>query len=489
MFRNIKILFTQSIIYGIGTIFERVLAFLMLPLFTNFLSQEDFGTYTLWFSYVIILNPLFLFGQNTALIRFYGSVVKRDEQISIFSTAFWTVIMAATIFSGIGLLAFRPLMNLLFETQTGAGSLTLFLIIVLWLDSINLLALNLLKAENRAFSFAWISILCGIAIPLVTVYLLILLKMKAIGAVLAILVVATLKLGLLTLVVIRRRLRFTFSIDYFKKMARFGLPFVPTILAASLMVTLDRILIDKMIGKAAVGIYAAGCRLGMFISLLTKAFQYAWEPFIAANFQKPDAKQIFSKVLTYFVLVTGLVYILVVLFVDDIVRIKIGNYTFFGADFYESTAVVPLIMLGSLCYGIYLNFIVGAYAQKKSGYFLLFTGLAALVNLVLNFLLIPVWGMQGAALATVGSYGVMLLGMFLLNQKIYPISYEYPRILKIVVLLLLPLLIVTLGDWWQNTSVKILLVLLLPFLLVLFKVFEKEELHRIKQLVWFRKGK
>jgi len=283
-------------------------------------------------------------------------------------------------------------------------------------------------------------------------------------------------------VVIRKTLRWSFSMIRFREMSRFGLPFVPTVLAASLMVAIDRILLDRIFGKAMVGIYGAGFRLAMIISLFTKAFQYAWEPFITVTSNQKNAAQLYARIFTYFVLVISLIYLTIALFVEEIVRLRLGPITFFGAEYFESTRVVPIIMLGSVFYGIYLNFIVGIYVHKKSIYFPLLTGVGAGINFVLNYLLIPQYEILGAAWATVGAYGIMMLWMYFLNQKYFPIHYEFVRLIKLGLVLSFILVLPTWSVHFQNVTFKMVLLLLVPIFLLLLRFFEKNELVHFKKL-------
>ncbi len=481
MFKKILTLFKQSIIFGMGTVFERLLAFLMVPLFTNTLSKEEFGIYVLWVSYIVLASPFFLLGHNSAIIRFYAASENESERKIIFSTSFWTVLIVSGFFSFISLLLIKPLNPILFDTQV-SDAVMWYLIGVLFFDSLNLLGLNVLKAENRAMSFALISIITGLAVPILTIYFIVYLKMNVEGALLAILGVTFIRFIVLWPIVFRNRIQFKFSIVRFKELTWFGLPFIPTILGTSLMVSIDRIFLKSFYDTATAGVYGAGCRIAMVISLLTKAFQFAWEPFIASTYQEKDAPMLYCKIFTYFSLIMTLFFMLITLLIEDIVQIRFRQYTFLGEEYYGSLPIIPVVMLGSLFYGFYLNFIPGVYVQKKSIYFPVITGIAALMNFVMNWLLIPIYGMQGAAWSTAVAYFAMMIGMFLLNQRFYPVPYEYGRLLKLI--------LVTGGVlvfyFYSQPIVlinKVFLFLATIILLWLVRFFEKNEIQRFQTLI------
>ncbi len=481
MFKKILTLFKQSIIFGMGTVFERLLSFLMVPLFTNTLSKDEFGIYVLWISYIVLASPFFLLGHNSAIIRFYAASDDERERRTIFSTSFWTVLFVSSVLSVIGLLFAPPLSRWLFDAQV-TPAVTWYLFGVLFFDALNLLGLNLLKAENRAMSFALISILTGLAIPILTIYLIVYLKMGVEGVLLATLFVTILKFIILWPIAFQKRIQLVFSVTIFKELTHFGLPFIPTILGASLMVSLDRIFLKYFFDTATAGVYGAGCRIAMVLSLLIKAFQFAWEPFIASSYQEKDAPVLYGKIFTYFALITTLFFVFMTLFVQDIVRLNFGKYTFLGKEYFESISIIPVIMLGSLFYGFFLNFIPGVYVRKKSIYFPVITGIAALINLVLNWLLIPVYAMQGAAWSTVVAYLIMMIGMYLVNQRLFPVPYEYGRLMKLFLIAGATLLFYYLSPTYSFMN-KIFLFMATLILLWLVRFFEKNEIQRIQTLI------
>ncbi|MCI0515149.1 polysaccharide biosynthesis C-terminal domain-containing protein, partial [candidate division KSB1 bacterium] len=277
-----------------------------------------------------------------------------------------------------------------------------------------------------------------------------------------------------------------FSKDYFRKMLHFGLPFVPSILGAALMVSLDRIFLEKYWGQATVGLYGAGSRLAMLIGLLIKAFQFAWEPFLTATYQQADAPRLYSKIFTYFVGILGVIYLGITLLVNELVRLKFGNYTFFGPEYYASTTVVPLLMLGAVAYGIYLHFTIGIYVQRKSIFFPVVTAFGAIISLGANWLLIPTYGMLGAAWANVLAFGGMMLVMFGLNQKYFPIPYEFLRLGKLILVLASTGLAPVLFGGLNAPGLKLGLWLLIPLWLGLLNFYEKTEFRQLKS---YLKGK
>ncbi|MCW9098356.1 MAG: polysaccharide biosynthesis C-terminal domain-containing protein, partial [Ignavibacteriaceae bacterium] len=186
-----------------------------------------------------------------------------------------------------------------------------------------------------------------------------------------------------------------------------------------------------------VGIYKANYKLGIFMMLFVNMFQYAWQPFFLQNAKDPSAREMFSKVLTYFVLVGSILLIVLSLFINDVAKIQIAGYSLIGSEYWSGLNIIPIVLLAYLINGMYVIFSAGIYIEEKSIYVPIITGLGALVNVVANFILIPVLNITGAALATLAAYFVMALGYYYVTQKFYKVKYELKRIGHIFLAVLL----------------------------------------------------
>ncbi len=233
-----------------------------------------------------------------------------------------------------------------------------------------------------------------------------------------------------------KNLHFKVDKEILKKMIYFGLPYLPASISSTIVQVIDRPLVQAMTNTETLGIYSANYKLGIFMMLFVTMFNFAWQPFFLTNAKEENAKQLFSKILTLFLLIASVIWIVLSLFVDEFARWQfLPGRSIIGKDFLSGLPIVPIILLGYLFNGLYYNFQVGLYIEEKTKYFPVVTGLGAIVNIGVNFLLIPIWGIMGAAIATLAAYIVMAVSLFLFSQKVYKIHYEYARIFKIIGLL------------------------------------------------------
>lgn len=226
-------------------------------------------------------------------------------------------------------------------------------------------------------------------------------------------------------------LRPKFSLPLARDYLAFGLPFVPAGLSSIAMEMIDRYILLVLKDTATVGIYSAGYKLGIFMLLLTTAFNYAWQPFFLKIGKGTDARLLFARIFTYFTLTTLLVWVILTGFIHELIRFRIAGYSIIGPTFYGAEPVVPIVLLAYVFQGVYLNFLPGIYFEKKTKVIPLITGAGALINIGLNFLLIPSYGITGAAVATTGAYFSMAVLTFFVTRRFFSVPYEWQKIVRI----------------------------------------------------------
>jgi O-antigen/teichoic acid export membrane protein len=284
--------------------------------------------------------------------------------------------------------------------------------------------------------------------------------------------------------VIVRHFGWDFSPSLFRALFAFGLPYIPAGLATMVVQVIDRPLMRFLTDDATVGIYQANYRLGIIMMLIVSMYDYAWRPFFLSHAKDPDAKSLFARALTYFVVVSSWIFLAISFFISDIVRIRFLGRHLIHPDYWGGLSIVPVVLLAYIFLGIYNNLIAGIYIENKTKRLPGITAAAAGVNILVNFLLIPRIGMMGGAVATLVAYIVMAAAMYVTVQGFYPVRYEWGRIMKVAVAVAATyfafLLIPGAGD---NLAVKFGLLFLFGLLIVLMKFFVPEEIRALRALM------
>ena len=432
MFKAILRLTKQSVIYGVGHVLTKAVIIILLPIHTNFLSPDEFGITTIVMLFLGIMSIIYSFGLNTAFLQFY--MLENDKKAGnrYFSTALIATAITAVVLSTVLFVSKNVISKILFDSQN-YGYLIKLSIGILFFDALILLSKNILRAEERSIIYAVFSLINVTFNCLFNIIFVAYRLMGVEGIFLAYFLSSGITFILFLPIVIKHFLPF-FSLEMFKRMLIFGFPFIPATLAIFLIDTIDRAFIKHYLGLDATGIYGAGYRVALVIKLFINAFQIAWVPFFLSLANDENAKKIFSKILTYFILICSLIFLIFTMYMDQIIRLNIFGYTIIGREFWGSTQIVPAVILAYIFYGIYLNFLVGVYYKEKTKFLIVITGIGAIVNIFGNIFLIPTFKLLGAAYATVLSYCSMAVLLFFINQQFYPIQYEFRKILKICLL-------------------------------------------------------
>lgn len=434
MFDKIKALSKETLIYGTNTIIGRFLNFLFVPLYTNIFAPGEFGIIANIYAYIAILNVFFTIGLESGYFRF-ASTLEEGNNKENFTHPFLGIFINSLVLSGI-LFIFAGNLNTLFLVDESRIHLIRYTAVILFFDAISIVPFAYLRLQHKAVLFVSLKIL-NIVINVSLNFILILVLKWGIESVLISNIIASVVTFLTVCPIIYRNISVTFNKNLARELLKFSLPYIPAGISSNLVQVINRPMLFAITGDAnSVGIFQANYKLGIFMMLFVSMFEFAWRPFFMQNFKLPEAKKLFSKIMTIFVIAGSFIFIILTLFIEDIVKIPLlGRGTLVGKAYWSGLVIVPVILFAYLLYGMYINLMAGIYIKKKTKYLPFITGGAALTNIVINLLLIPSLGIFGAAVSSLLSYLAMLIGIFLVSQKYYPIQYEYSRIITVFVII------------------------------------------------------
>jgi O-antigen/teichoic acid export membrane protein len=241
----------------------------------------------------------------------------------------------------------------------------------------------------------------------------------------------------------------------------------------------DRYIIKYYLNYSEVGIYSLGFKIAGVINMLViQSFQTGFLPIAYKNFDKPDAQSFFSKTLSYYALVLVFMSLGLSLFAQEVIELFSKDQSYLIAY-----TVVPFISLAFIFKGIQYVYSLGLHFVKKTKYNAYIVFSAAVLNVGLNFLLIPHFKIYGAAVATIITWIAMSTVFYFVSYKFYKVKYEFLRIALMVVigiaLYCISLLFVDM-NLYVRSGLKMILVFLFPVLLFLFRFFNKLEIQGLK---------
>jgi len=437
LFHDLLKLSRHTAIYGFGTVLPRMVAFILLPVFTHQFSPQEFGVYQLYYAAIALIMAFLPLGLDIALLRFYVLEKDAGDRKKLFSSVFWAVLLYSIVLSGLLWFGSRFFLHLIVSSVTEYPPwmfYTLKLRIgVMFLDNLSNFPMWVMRGEGQAVRFSIIKVAGAIT---QVVFTIVFLEMgRGVAAPFEGNLAASVLMAVLCVPTIISKLRPYVNWSTLSSCLAFGLPNVPNLVFVMLVEISDRKILELLRTPAEVGIYSAGYRLGMFLSIVALAFRYAWQPFFLQIADRPNAKQIYARVLTYYLAVAGWLFLLLTAFVPPLVKV---NLPFIGVlieqRYWAGLGVFPIISLAHICNGLWAVFMVGVYLQKRTGMLPLITGIAAAINIFGNLALVPIWGMWAAAWLTFVAYAVMAGLLYFYIQRHYPIAYEWRRVVHLTVI-------------------------------------------------------
>lgn len=420
---------TTGAAYTAASILSKLIAVALLPLYTRYLSAADYGAAEVLFSAVVAASIVIRFGLIEAILRFY---YKDDEDprkvvAGTFAGLFWlsaVAVLLAMPFAG-------PISELLPDdpdaglTQSALADLTRIAIAGLWVLTMFEFLLTLFRLEERARAFFVTTILNVLASIAVTVILVVGAEEGARGLLLGSYATgAAFVLGLIA--VHRRLLSLRPDLPLLRRLFRFGLPTMPAEVSLYLLNFVDRLIIARTLGLAEAGLYALAMKFAQAVNVLVRGFQLAWPPLAYSIRDDDEARRLYATVVTLFVAGCAFVVTGMWLFSRWIVR------ALAAPEFFDSYEAVGLITVGVTLYALYQVMVVILGRTGRTEFNFPAAIGALVVNVALNLLLVPPFGIVGAGLALVLSYLLGLVLMYAFTQRLFPVPYEWGRLLRVV---------------------------------------------------------
>ncbi|MBM3265684.1 MAG: oligosaccharide flippase family protein [candidate division Zixibacteria bacterium] len=392
-----------SSVYAAGLVINRGLDFAFLPLYTHLFSPEEYGAVALCLVLLAFGHVVYAMGFGPAFVR-VAAMAGAEQAGRLFPGITVVLAVTATIFSST-LIIGSDVAAAWLGIADHAG-MVVRTAVVLFLDVWTLLPYSLMRAGQQAGRF----VACTTAATLVHItgilYFVVYSQTGPEGLFNA-LIAASFFNAIFSTVAVRRQIRLRPTFSDIGSLARFGLPFVPAGVASVAIELIDRILLERFTDTATVGVYSAAARLASGMGLIVKAFDYAWTPYVLS--QNRDTDRVMRKGMTGLVVMTTPLWTVFWLFGENLIRWEGLGLPLLGPAYVAGISVVPVLMGAGILNGLAEGLTARIYLKGDSKLVPLATIAGAGVNVAANLALIPVWGMQGAAYATVLAYAVALI--------------------------------------------------------------------------------
>ncbi len=422
--QELKRLARHSAIYGLGGLVSRILATVLLPLYTHYLPTDAYGHVEIVTATTAVLSIVLQMGISTAFFRFYFDMKEPAEKLTVVRTSFWFTMATSTLGLLLGL-AFAGTVS----HWIGLGhepNLVRAGAVGLWAQTNYNQLTALFRVEQRSVQYAIASVVNVLVTVVAMVLFVAVFNWGAIGLVVGNFT-GTLIVYLALLAYRREQLGLEFDRALFRKMQTFGMPLVPSALALWAISWIDREFVAWYKGAGEVGVYSVAIKIASIITFVMVAFRMAWPAFAYSIEDDSEARRTYSFVLTYLLAAVSWVALSLGALAPWWVRLLTSRPGYVGAE-----RGIGLLAFSFALYAGYTVLAIGSGRARRTQLNWVVTGTGAAVNVGLNFWLVPAYGFIGAAVATLVAYAVLFVGMTLYAQSVYRVPYQWRRVLTVL---------------------------------------------------------
>lgn len=441
---NLKSLAKDTAIYGLSSIVARFINYLLVPIQTARFAASggEYGIITNVYAYVSLLIIILTFGMETTFFRFMSK--EGEDPKKVYSTAL-TMVMMTSLISAVLLMLF------LYPIATTAGyadhpEYVAVMYITVAIDAFMAIPFAYLRYLHKPIRFALlkiINILLNITLNLLYLIVLPTLKLNLFGIYdemftldVAYVFYINLFCTCTTLLMLWKEwtaVPFKIDKETCKRMLSYTWPLLVMGFAGQLNQAASQILFPYLFdgtqeeARAQLGTYGACIKIAMIMVMITQAFRFAYEPFVFGKSKDKDNRETYAQAMKYYLIFTLLAFLVVMGYLD-ILKYLVGE------SYWDGLRVVPIVMAAEIMFGVFFNLSFWYKLTDRTIWGAYFSGIGAMVLIVIDILLIPKFSYMACAWAGFAAYSTSMLLSYFIGQRYYPIAYPIRQMSQYVIL-------------------------------------------------------
>ncbi len=446
MDKKIKHLVVDILIFGLGTIGSKLILFLLVPLYTITLTEAEYGIADLVYTLGQFVMPVISLAIYNALLRFGMGKDEKREDVLLNAMLVWVI-------GSLGMLLLIPFLH--FYEAISPWKWYLYCYIVVFFANSN--ATAFLKAKGKNKIYALLSIAQAFILVSCSILFLNYLKWGVRGYLLTLI----LSNGIIAIVgmlfgdVYGELKKAKFHKTLLRSMIIYSLPFVLNDISWGIIHSTDKVMIEMMLGGTVLGLYTTAAKIPSLINVITTIFTQAWTLSSIKEYENDNDVNYYSKIYNvYSVTMFGACIV-----ITAVTKLFIRIYV--GADFFEAWKYVPLLMVSAIFLGI-ASFLNSLYsAMKKSKNMMITATIAAVTNVGLNFIFIPICGVWGAIIGTFASYLILAIIRMIDIYKYLSIKYNVVKHIVLSIIVLVQALLVSMDIYGEMVSIIAMIIFII----------------------------
>jgi len=438
-FDRLKFLTKDSFLYGFALAVHKIFAIITIPILTRYFSIEEYGMIDLYTVVSGLLVTMFVFGQDSAVARFFYDNEDDDLRKQMISESFVFQLAVLLLFLPIIWIYSEDISNAIYKSTHSNQIFQLIILQIPFMLLVNF-SQNLLKWTFNRTGFLIISL--GLVVVNMTLLILgILLFDINVEGVFFISLMTYTVFGLLGLFFIRHWFVFPKKMDSINKVVVFAIPFGIASTLEVLIPAITRWSVGDILGPESLGIFAVGARLASVMSLYISAFQTAWGPFSLSIYKQYNAIDTYNLALKLFSWMIGLIVLLLSFASDELVGlISTDSYKYSSVIFFPLAAGISIQAIGSIT-------TIGISISKKS-YLIVYGYLLFILFILISFYIFtPIFGIYSVAIILMFGYIIKSFISSWLAQSVHRMDWEYTNIVLLVISILM---LGFFGEWTKD---------------------------------------
>ncbi|EJT5936550.1 oligosaccharide flippase family protein [Clostridium perfringens] len=451
MNRN-KRLARNTVIYFIGNISTKLMSFLLLPLYTAYLSPTDYGEVDLIFTYTSIIIPIMTLQITFAAFRYLFDTNKYEEQRKIISNAVIVQLIGMGIFTIIYIIIWN-----IFKFNMG-----FIIIIYLFLSSFSSMMQQLIRGLGKNVIFASVGVISTAVQLFCNVIFIVGIGMRSTALIISPIIASIISIIYMFISVrIYRYFSFKkFDIEEIKYMLKYSIPLVPDAICWWLLLGFGRMFLSFTNGVEAVGIYAVANKFPSLLTMFYSIFNLAWQENSFSEYDKLDRDEYYSNIyngLSKFIIA---IVIIVIPFTNLVAPFMIGK------NFESSYLCIPILYLAATLNILSTFYGSGFESAKNTRGILISTLLSMITNIIFNLILTPSFGVFGASISLAISYGILLISRIKRSKQFFNINVDKRAVSILSIFIFINLILY----YISNDIVQMALVILGVIIFIVFNI-------------------
>lgn len=480
MLNKLKDTARHTFIYSLGNLSTKVIGLLLLPLYTAKLSLPNYGRFAILETTSMFLTMVLGLQIISSMMRWSAETEDRNEQGKILFNSYFILLITAIAIN----IIFAPLklwLSQVFFSSIDYSHFFTVIFAIIGLEIVNKVPMNLFRFKGKPIVYSIFFASKLVIVLIFNIYFLVFAEIGVIGIFYSQLIANVIQM-LCTIPILLKNFNYKFDLNLIKEMLGYSFPLIFSAISVQLLAIGDRYIIKYLLDYSQVGIYSLGYKIaGVLNVLVVQAFALGFVPIAFKMQRSPDAAIFYKKVFKYLSMILVFGALGLSLFSREILLVFAQK-----PEFYIAYKIVPLITIAFVFKGLQNMFMLGFHYVKKTKYVAYIVTLALFVNIGLNFVLIPIFGIWGAALTTVVSSLLISVLSYIVSQRFYPVKYE---IGKMLIVFAAGFVLYFISGFLADSNIyfglgmKVILCLLFPILLYIFKFYEKTELDKMKKVL------